>query len=114
MIHGGTHDGITPPEVECVPPYDALTVPGWLMLVEGAGHFTFSDTCTLLDLVGASLEALDDGCGDDDIPVAEAHALANRYATLFLRATLRADADAAALIGDDAATPPGVARFDAK
>ncbi len=114
MVQGGTHDTITPPEVECVPPYEALATPAWLVLIEGAGHFTFSDVCDFLDSVGATIEQLDDGCGDDDIASADAHAVTATYATAFFRRALTEDTTVDALLAPAASLPPFVARFEAK
>jgi predicted dienelactone hydrolase len=114
MVQGGTHDAITPPDVECIPPYQALPGPAWLMLIEGAGHFTFSDICDFLDSVGAEIEQLSDGCGDDDIASAEAHALASADAVAFFRWTLSGDETARAFLDPARQQPPSIARFEAK
>lgn len=62
-----------------------------------AGHFTFSDACELPLGIGA-----DDGCGPDNIPWGQAHAIINAYAVAFLARTLRGD-DAGAAVLDGSA-----------
>ena len=84
------------------------------MLIEGAGHFTFSNVCDFLDALGGSLPQLDDGCADDDIASADAHAVISTYATAFFRSTLESDATVAPWLDGSASPPPAVARFDAK
>lgn len=113
MMQGGTHDTITPPEVECIPPYEAFSSPAWLVLVEGAGHFTFSSVCDFLDSIGTSLAQLDDGCTDEDIASADAHAITSTYATAFFKSALEGDATVEPWLGG-ASKPPLVARFERK
>ena len=88
IIMGGSHDDITPYAEECAPPFGALTSTSMIVLVEGAGHFTFSNVCSLLDELGLEIEFLGNGCGDDDIAPKDAQRIAASYATAFFQETL--------------------------
>jgi hypothetical protein len=80
--------------------------------VEKAGHFTFSNMCDLVDLVGLTLPEFDDGCGDANIPAADAHALANRYATAFFQVFVADQHDFESVLDTSAPQPTGVAAFE--
>jgi len=88
MIQGGTTDQITPFDVEQQAPFDELPSPAELVAIEGAGHFTFSDMCLLLEQIGLSNPQFQDGCSAQNIPWPEAHAIIDRYATAFFQTTL--------------------------
>ncbi len=111
MIMGGSHDEITPYAVECVPTFEALSSPRMLVLVEGAGHFTFSNVCSLLDELGLEIDLLSDGCGPEDIPPADAQRIASRYATAFFQETLLGE-KATDLLDENAAKPEFVVAFE--
>lgn len=100
MVQGGTTDEVTPFEPESRQPYSELIAPAYLLGIENAGHFTFSDVCQLLDIAGISLEELSDGCVAGDIEWPLAHSLINRYATAFFQLHLRDDPPTGALAAD--------------
>lgn len=85
MIQAGTADRTTPFESEARLPFDELQSEAYLLSIEDAGHFTFSDLCTLVDAIGLSIEQIEDGCGEDNIPFVEAHRIVNRAATSFFK-----------------------------
>jgi predicted dienelactone hydrolase len=91
MIQAGTADTTTPYQLEAVEPYEAMVGPAWLLSLEGAGHFTFSDMCRLVKLIGLTPEEFDDGCSDANIAVEQAHPIINRFATAFLRTHVAGD-----------------------
>lgn len=91
MIQAGTTDRTTPFEAEAVLPFDQLKSEAYLLGIEDAGHFTFSDLCTLVEEIGLSIEQIEDGCADDNIPFAEAHRIINRSATSFFKVFVARD-----------------------
>jgi predicted dienelactone hydrolase len=99
MIQAGTSDQTTPFEIEAAPVFEALPAPAYLLAVDKAGHFTFSDVCAL----GLPVPEFQDGCGAANIPSAEAQPILQRFATAFLlfhvagAARYEADLDPAAL-----------------
>ena len=111
MIQAGTADTTTPYQPEAVEPYDAMAGPAWLLSIEDAGHFTFSDMCRLVEMIGLTPEEFDDGCSDANIAVAEAHPIINRYATAFFRTHVAGDDSDASLL---TATTSGPAELDSK
>ena len=98
MIQAGTADQITPLDTESAPVYDAVAGPAYLMSMEDAGHFTFSDMCRLLDGLDLQIEAFDDGCGPTNVSFDVAHPAITRFATAFLKTHVAGDdSDAADL-----------------
>jgi len=91
MIQAGLADRTTPFPDEAAAPYAALSSPTCLLAIDGAGHFTFSDMCELLDMVGLSVEQFDDGCSQDNVPPDEAHAVIVSYATAFFQVFVAGD-----------------------
>ncbi|MCC6217245.1 MAG: hypothetical protein IT376_20470 [Polyangiaceae bacterium] len=114
MIQAGSTDEVTPAAAEAEAPYAELGGPAWLVVVEDAGHFTFSNMCLLVDMLGLTIEDFDDGCGDANVDAAIAHRLINRYATAFFQHTIAGRGDFAALLTPGAAPPAGLTRFDAR
>ena len=99
MIQAGRDDTSTSYASEAVVPFGELGAPAYLMSLEGGGHFTFSDMCLLIDLIGLTTESFDDGCSADNITTSEAHPLINAFALTFLRRhLLEQDADLHALL----------------
>ena len=91
MVMGGTLDDSTTWEGQVQPIYDALdTAPRYLAGVVGAGHFTFSDLCTMVPVLP---ECDGPDAGYVDIP--QALALIDTVTTAFLRTTLGDSAAAA-------------------
>jgi predicted dienelactone hydrolase len=105
MIQAGTADTTTPYAVEALAPFEALSSPAWLLSLEDAGHFTFSDMCALVDLIGLTPEEFDDGCSESNLPAQSAHPIINRYATAFLRARVAGDDRDADLLESMAPAP---------
>jgi predicted dienelactone hydrolase len=68
-----------------------------------AGHFTFSDACTLN--LGV---AITDGCGPGFLPSERAHRAINAYALAFLDLHLRDDRRGAALLSGELTIEPDV------
>ena len=90
MVVGGSRDQTTPyPGAVAV--HEAAEAPRYLVGVEGAGHFSFSDICGVID----QPMMLEDGCGEGFRPSEEVHALTNRLVGPFLDLHLRGDARAA-------------------
>ncbi len=88
LIMDGTVDRTTPWEPESLLPYEQLGVPSELVIIDRAGHFTFSDMCALVDLLPDAKSlfqgVFDDGCGPANIAPAEAHRIANGFTTAFI------------------------------
>jgi predicted dienelactone hydrolase len=91
MIQAGDLDGTTPYEEEARAPFDELQGEAHLLTIAGGGHFTFSDMCLLVDELGIMIGAIDDGCGEDNIPYEAAHRIINRYATAFFKVHVAGD-----------------------
>ncbi|MFW6087792.1 MAG: alpha/beta hydrolase family protein [Myxococcota bacterium] len=88
MVQAGDMDMTTPYIEESVEPYQQLTVESSLMVLGDAGHFSFSDMCRLLEVIDPAFEdlasdALEDGCGPDNLDWMRAQELINEYATDF-------------------------------
>lgn len=114
MVQGGTMDQSMPFEPECRAPFEALGGEAYLLGIQDAGHFTFSNMCDLVDLLDLSIDAFDDGCGDANIPPAQAHAIANQYATAFFQSFVAGDTTFARFLDPTAAPVPGVATFESR
>jgi predicted dienelactone hydrolase len=104
MIQAGDADETTRFELESEPIYEALGSPSWLALIRGAGHFTFTDICLLVELYGeeafeaVGADVLTDGCSDDNIDVDVAHDLVMTLTTALLQLVLEGREDARAHI----------------
>ncbi len=113
MIQGGTADQTTPFAVEQQAPFAELPSPAYLVGIEKAGHFTFSNMCDLVATIGLTAPEFDDGCGPSNIPSDAAHAIANTYATAFFQSYVAGIHDFDAVL--DPSTPASfanVAVFD--
>lgn len=94
-------DATLPDAEEGDPIWDALPAGPDLRLSFGnAGHYTFSNACTLLPGIGAN-----DGCGEDFTPLEVAFPLINAYSLAFLRLHLLGDASAETLLEGEALDP---------
>ena len=113
MIQAGTKDKTTPYDEEATAPYGLLPKPGYLLSIEDAGHFSFSNMCSLVELIGLSVEAFDDGCSDDNIAEAQAHAISNTYAVAFFKQYLAGDDSYADWLSGELA-PPKAASLESK
>ncbi len=117
MIMVGLLDRTIDPYVESVHPYEQMSTPKYLLRFDTAGHFTFSDICSLdlanitqqLDISNLD-DALTDGCAEENIPVAEAHKVINRYAIGMLNYYLRGSPGSAEYFKTE--TPPEGASYD--
>lgn len=114
FIQAGTTDATTPYDYEAQLPFAHLPSPAYLLGIEDAGHFTFSDICRLLTTAGLTFDAFDDGCSPSNIPAAEAHALLLPSATAFFQLYLRQDASFASWLVPPSPLPPGVAEFEVR
>jgi predicted dienelactone hydrolase len=85
FVQAGTLDDTTPYEPEARAPFEALPSPAYLLTLEGAGHFTFSDMCTLVELLGLTSNDFDDGCSPENLPWPEAHESIVAHGTAFLQ-----------------------------
>jgi hypothetical protein len=89
-----------------------MGAPPWLVTLEDAGHFTFSDLCLLSraaveasDAIGIG-NVLEDGCSPENIPTAEAIPLINRYSIGLFNLVLRDSPGSRAFV-DTATGAPG-------
>jgi predicted dienelactone hydrolase len=98
MVQGGTTDQTTPYATEQEAPFAELPSPAYLVGIDKAGHFTFSNMCDLVETIGLTVAEFDDGCGPANIPAADAHALANRYATAFFQVYVQGIDEFAAIL----------------
>jgi predicted dienelactone hydrolase len=114
MIQGGTSDQLTPYAEEHVKPFESLPAPAWLLGVDKAGHFTFSDMCRLIELVGLSVEEFKDGCGPDNLPWQQAHTLIQRVSTAFFQVKLQGEDRFASELDPAGPLPPYAAVLEAK
>lgn len=76
LLLSGLDDTLTPWEGQAVPLYGGLVGPASLAGVDGAGHYSFSNACTLLPTY--------EDCEAPYLPPPEVHALVNTLATAFL------------------------------
>jgi predicted dienelactone hydrolase len=114
MIQAGTADETTPAAVEALPVYAALPGDATLVVLEGAGHFTFSDLCGWLEQMALELDDFEDGCSDEHVDPAKAHPLLVRYATAFFQSHVQRDASFASHLDPTVPRPAGVALMEAK
>lgn len=112
MIQGGTSDSSTPFVEEQQIPYGKLTQDAYLLGLDKAGHFTFSDMCAVIDLIGLSVGQFDDGCSPDNMDPVLAHHLINQYATAFFQERLSGEGDTFHILDPSKAQPEGVAVFE--
>lgn len=95
LVIGGVEDGMTTWQDEVEPIYRGLTTaPRALAGLERTGHFTFTNVCT---------SALD-GCGDDALPLEEAHGLIRTLSLAWLDVTRGETRSAPWLPPEDAPT----------
>ncbi len=119
MVQGGSVDLTMPFAAESAPVYDAIaTAPAYLLEVEKAGHFTYSDFCALIaiapDLAGLVGDAFGDGCGPTNLPADRAHALVDRFAVAFLQVYVAQNAAYAPFLAAPSPLPADVTRYEAK
>jgi signal transduction histidine kinase/predicted dienelactone hydrolase len=84
LYMAGSLDETLPPEQEARPLYEGSPAPAALLTVEGAGHFTFSNLCQILEDFG-------DGCGEGFIPSEEAFPIVDAYSAAWVGRWVRGD-----------------------
>ncbi len=87
QVWGGTLDEFTPLELEIRPTYEALASPKELQVLEGAGHFVFSDICLVAPFIS-------DECSGEEagyIDVDRGQRIARTITTSWLRRSLSSD-----------------------
>lgn len=113
MLQGGTADTSTPFVPEQKVPYGKLAKDAYLLGLRDAGHFTFSDMCALIDVIGLSAEDFEDGCSDANLDPVIAHWLIDRYATGFFQQHLSGEGDVFGVLDTSEEPPEAVAVFEA-
>lgn len=112
MIQGGTADTSTPFPTEQEIPYGKLAKDAYLLGLAEAGHFTFSDMCAVIDVIGLSADQFEDGCSAENQDPVLAHQLINRYATAFFQQHLSGEGDLFGVLDPTKGLPEGVAVFE--
>lgn len=96
MMMGGEMDKTLDFKVQMKDPWDILGGQKWFLALKKGGHYTFTDICKL-DLKGLAeqlgyvdaKDALEDGCGKDNIEPEKAHEIINLYAIGVFNVVLR-------------------------
>jgi len=112
MLMGGLSDKTLDPDQDLLPLWPKLPAPKGFLRFETGGHYTFSDICSL-DLLtmaevldfGDAESALKDGCGEMNIPVAEAHPVINQLGIGFFNYYLRESPDSLKYFDEAVAAP---------
>ena len=110
MMHGGLMDETLSYEDEMLSFYNDAPPPKYLVELQRGGHYTYTDIC-LLDLsrlageVGFDdgVDALSDGCHEDNIPFEEGQEIINTFSIGFLNYYLRRSPDSAQYFSAEAA-----------
>lgn len=112
MMMAGAEDRTLEPDTEMLGPWKDMPPPRYYLELADAGHFTFSDVCEL-DLQGLNEQydlglgnILTDGCGEENVPLPQAHPLIRRFGIGFLNHRLRGSAGSRAFYRD---VPEGTA-----
>jgi len=86
LVFGGSLDDLTTMDDQVTPIYDGLGItPKYLATLETAGHYTFSDACSLLPTYP--------DCGEPYMDIPLAHQLVRGSTTAFLESLLGYDID---------------------
>ncbi|MEM6293737.1 MAG: hypothetical protein AAGA54_20855 [Myxococcota bacterium] len=107
QLQVGGVDGTTPPE-QADTIWEAASTPRARMTITNAGHFTYSDMCTLdpndIEAVAALgvADALNDGCTDDNTDIEVAGATIRHYGIGFFNVYLRDSAPTMDLLTQEA------------
>jgi predicted dienelactone hydrolase len=118
MLMGARLDQTLPYDDNVTPSWNWAVAPRWLLTLETAGHFTFSDLCQFnlislanavnLNIPGANIQkVLSDGCGPGAPPASVALPLIDHFAIGFLNAELRGSTQSFAMLTQDAANTYG-------
>lgn len=107
MILCGSGDTVTNPEFNSLAQFPSLGAEDKILVTfENANHMIFANDCEAMDWL------LDIGafwiCSDPVWDMDRAPGLTNHFTTAFLLATLKDDAEAAAVLAPDAVTFPGI------
>ena len=96
MIQAGGMDRTLPADMHAVSVWEDMQAPAYYLMLNQAGHFTFSDLCILdVETIDAALEEIDasnvltDGCGEDNISPARAFPAIRHYSIAFFNRWLR-------------------------
>lgn len=96
MVMSGTLDNTLETDVEMAKPFEILPKPKFYFELLTAGHYTYTDICSLElkrlaeDIAfGDAEDALNDGCGENNVPVSVAHPLIRQFAIGFFNYYLR-------------------------
>lgn len=96
MIMAGGADNTLDTEVEMALAYETIPPPKYYFELMTAGHYSFTDICKLnlkqlADEIGFgdAEDALDDGCGPENVDVVFAHPLIRQFGIAFLNVHLR-------------------------
>ncbi len=100
MVMSGTKDNTLETDVEMAKPFEILPSPKYYFELLTGGHYTYTDICSLElkrlaeDIAfGDAEDALNDGCGENNVPVSVAHPLINQFAIGFFNHYLRSSTD---------------------
>jgi predicted dienelactone hydrolase len=96
MVMAGGKDKTLDTEKDMTLAYEQLPAPKYYFELKTAGHYSFTDICSLnlkqlADDIGFgdAEDALEDGCGPENVDVAFAHPLIRQFGIGFLNAHLR-------------------------
>lgn len=110
MIMAGTVDQTLETDVEMAAAYDKLPAPKYYFELLTGGHYTYTDICSLElkrlaeDInFGDAEDALNDGCGENNVSVDIAHPLIRQFAVGFFNYYLRGSQDSAKYFSDEEA-----------
>ena len=112
LMMTGTQDRTLETDVEMAPAYEQMPAPKSYFELYKAGHYSYTDICSL-DLLklaeeldfGDAEDALSDGCGEDNISVDIAHPLINQFAVGFFNYHLKGSTDSKKYFDAAAAEP---------
>lgn len=111
LVVGGRRDITTPYADYQAPTFAALKGPRYLLDLPDAGHLSGTDVCPLVDAISSGLAGwfggprARDGCGDDFMPLADAHAEVHHRARALFDLYLKGHAGAAAALADLTGAP---------
>lgn len=97
MVLAGEADRTIPLEDDIAPGFELFRPPKYLLTIQQAGHFSFSNLCEL-DLTELPIEELgigdlgnvtEDGCGPENIPYERAYEIINTFTTAFFEVYLK-------------------------